>query len=93
MVPPDAPVREEEYYWPSGQALDADNFSEGDFERYLERPPRNKSPSDSESDIFLNLPEYFPEASSADDAVSNSDGSIAGKSAMTATGVKVTVWS
>jgi len=67
MVPPDAPVREEEYYWPSGQALDADNFSDGDFEHYLDRLTRKRrTRSRSGDSIVLNLPEFDAESSMSD---------------------------
>jgi len=56
MIPPDAPIREEEYYWPSGQALEADFFSDEKYERYLNKPARRSSSVGSEDEIFLGLP-------------------------------------
>jgi len=56
MIPPDAPIREEEYYWPSGQALEADFFSDERYERYLNKPARRSSSVGSEEDFFLGLP-------------------------------------
>lgn len=78
MIPPEAPVREEEYYWPSGQALDPDNFSDGGFERYLEKTSRRTlSPED---EVVLSLPEFLPQTSA--DSVSSSDGAYSRQSSL-----------